>query len=1244
MAFNLFGTYSDKQIKKMKPTVDKILSLEGKYREMSDAELKACTPAFKERLNKGETLDDILPEAFAVCREASTRVLGMTHYPVQLMGGITLHNGDIAEMQTGEGKANPVDTPLPTPDGWKVVGDIKVGDMLFDRLGNPTKVLAVYPQGKIDTYEIELTDGRTVKCAAEHLWNVYTGYNRKNTKTMMTIDMYEKGALAKRGYNFALPTASAVQYDEVEFKISPYAMGCMLGDGCKNQNGNFVMSSSDEEMVDRVAKEIGATRYQKNKCTYDWYFYPSEEKNRLCVRDVDEKYEELLTDTYCYEKYIPMEYKIASIEQRMELIRGLMDTDGNIDGSNENGIIRYNLSFSTSSERLKNDFMEIIYSLGYSCSSHLHRKAGVRNAKHDQYVVRINVPNEVKPEFFNLKRKKDIAIKASAIKKKRDYDRVSIKDIRKLEEQTEQVCFVVDNEEHLFLIGQYVVTHNTLVGTLPAYLNGLTGKGVHVVTVNDYLAKRDSEWNGKLFRWLGLSVGLIYSGQDNDEKKKAYECDITYGTNNEFGFDYLRDNMARSKTQQVQRGHAYAIIDEVDSILIDEARTPLIISGKGRDASQLYSTVDAFVRTLKCTKVVEVETKASIESQSDGDYILDEKHRTTSLTQKGIEKAEKYFRIDNLMDLENVELLHHIQQSIKAHGAMKRDIDYLVQDGKVLIVDEFTGRVMHGRRFNGGLHQAIEAKEKVQIASESKTMATVTFQNLFRMYDKMSGMTGTAMTEEEEFREIYGLRIVTIPTNKPNQRIDNNDQVYMSTDAKLNAIVDKIMECHEKNQPVLVGTTSVEKSEILAKRLKARTRNFNVLNAKNHEKEADIVAEAGRAGAITIATNMAGRGTDIMLGGNPDHMAKTWLKKNQFCEELLSPGNPKDADKHMVEELLAQADAHGDVDDENIIKTREKFVEMRDKFKAETAQEAEDVRNNGGLFVIGTERHESRRIDNQLRGRSARQGDPGETLFFLSLEDDLLRLFGGEMVQNVVRNSGMTGNEVLHLSILTKQIEKAQKKLEGFHFEQRKNVLKYDDVMNMQRNEMYAARQKVLDGESVETEVMDFYGDVIEDMIEKYTDNNIADWNRHGLNATFCPWLCTEEELATDDKNAIITTVKEKGKALIEEKRSIIGNDNMQDLFRFCLLRAVDMHWTEHINNMDQLKQGIHLRGYGQKDPVVAYRNEGYELYDDMNEKIQETCIDALLRIKVEMKPSPMTITNTPTLPRKNSVTKKKRR
>ena len=887
MAFNLFGTYSDKQIKKMKPIVDKIVSMEGKYRAMSDAELKACTPAFKERLNKGETLDDILPEAFAVCREASTRILGMTHYPVQLMGGIVLHNGDIAEMATGEGKS--------------------------------------------------------------------------------------------------------------------------------------------------------------------------------------------------------------------------------------------------------------------------------------------------------------------------------------------------------------------LVATLPAYLNGLTGKGVHIVTVNDYLAKRDYELNGKLLKWLGLSMGLIYSGQDNDEKKKAYECDIIYGTNNEFGFDYLRDNMARSKNNQVQRGHAFAIIDEVDSILIDEARTPLIISGKGRDASQLYQAVDTFVRTLKCTKVVEVETKESIESQTDGDYVLDEKHKTTSLTQKGIEKAEKYFRIDNLMDLENVELLHHIQQSIKAHGAMKKDIDYVIQDNKVMIVDEFTGRIMHGRRFNGGLHQAIEAKENVKIAAESKTMATITFQNLFRMYDKMSGMTGTAMTEEEEFREIYGLRIVTIPTNKPNQRIDNNDQVYMSTEAKLNAIVEKIMECHEKNQPVLVGTTSVEKSEILAKRLKARTRDFNVLNAKNHEKEADIVAEAGRAGAITIATNMAGRGTDIMLGGNPDHMAKTWLKKNQFCEELLSPGNPKDADKHMVEELLAQADAHGDVDDENIIKTREKFVELRDKFKAEIAQEAEDVKNSGGLFVIGTERHESRRIDNQLRGRSARQGDPGETIFFLSLEDDLLRLFGGEMVQNVVKNSGMTGNEVLHLKILTNQIEKAQKKLEGFHFNQRKNVLKYDDVMNMQRNEIYTERQKVLDGHNVESDINEFYDDVIEDMVEKYIDGEPSNWNKKGLKAAFCPWLCKEEDLDLTEKDAIIRTVKEKGKALIEEKRATIGDENMQDLLRFCLLRAVDIHWTDHIDNMEQLKRGIGLRGYGQKDPVIAYRNEGYELYDDMNEKIQETCIDALLRVKVEMRPAETTA-SAPVAPRKNNITKKKRR
>ena len=787
----------------------------------------------------------------------------------------------------------------------------------------------------------------------------------------------------------------------------------------------------------------------------------------------------------------------------------------------------------------------------------------------------------------------------------------------------------------------------TLVATLPAYLNALSGEGVHVVTVNDYLAKRDSEWMGKLYRWLGLTVGLIVPGLDGAARRKAYNADITYGTNNEFGFDYLRDNMVTYKANMVQRGHAYAIVDEVDSILIDEARTPLIISGRGEDSSSLYTQVDQFVRSLRKSVVVELESKEEADDQADGDYVVDEKHKTATLTASGIRKAEEYFKVENLAAAENMTLVHHIEQAIKAHGVMKKDIDYVVKDGEVIIVDEFTGRLMIGRRYNEGLHQAIEAKEGVHIASESKTLATITFQNYFRMYKKLSGMTGTARTEATEFTEIYGLNIVTVPTNRPNIRKDYPDVVYSTVAGKYRAVIDQVMECHAKGQPVLVGTVSVEKSEILAKMLQKRTRDFNVLNAKNHEREAEIVAQAGKKGAITIATNMAGRGTDIMLGGNVPYMAKAALKKELHRELTRDLDQRKDEYEHAkarakatgaelptppeadidarLEFLLTECDGHADTDDAEVLNARKRFDELCAEFEPEVKREAEAVREAGGLFIIGTERHESRRIDNQLRGRAGRQGDPGASRFFLSLEDDLMRIFGGERVQNLMNTLGLEEDMPIENKLITNTIESAQKKLEASNFAIRKQVLQYDDVMNQQREIIYKQRQMVLNGEDISSNLHDMMRQSIDDACANYLNGETPDdWDFAGLRRHFMNWLClptdfnyTTEQLNGLTREGIADELYKRGMDILTAKEAKYGAPMMRELERICLLRNVDSKWMDHIDNMDQLKQGMGLRGYGQHDPVVEYRIEGFAMFDEMVASIREDAVHMLLTIEV---------------------------
>ena len=744
----------------------------------------------------------------------------------------------------------------------------------------------------------------------------------------------------------------------------------------------------------------------------------------------------------------------------------------------------------------------------------------------------------------------------------------------------------------------------TLVATLPVYLNALTGKGVHVVTVNDYLAKRDSEWMGKLYKFLGLSVGLVIAGMNPKEKQEAYACDITYGTNNEFGFDYLRDNMVIYKNQLVQRGLNYAIVDEIDSILIDEARTPLIISGRANQSSDLYKKANDFVKRLTPKVIVEEDVKdeAQAEDNEKYDYIVDLKAKSASLTQKGIKKAEEEFHLENFNDIENSTLVHHVNQALRAHGVMKRDIDYIVKDGEVLIVDEFTGRIMYGRRYNNGLHQAIEAKEGVKIADESKTLATITFQNYFRMYDKLSGMTGTAMTEEAEFEEIYNLDVIEIPTNKPMIRDDQNDVIYKNENAKFNAIVESIKASHEKGQPVLVGTVSIEKSEKLSRILKKEGIKHEVLNAKFHEKEAEIVAQAGKFGAVTIATNMAGRGTDIMLGGNSEYLAKQEMKKNKVPENLIEESN-----------------TYYETDDQDILRAREEFKKLEKKYDEEIKEEKEKVIAAGGLKIIGTERHESRRIDNQLRGRSGRQGDPGESRFYIGLDDDLMKIFGGDIVTKVYNTLGADEDMPIESRLISKAVENAQKKVEGRNFSIRKNVLQYDDVMNVQRTVIYEQRREVLDGKNLKESILKMMDSVVELIVdshivdgEEVNKESIAQDIETNLGISDVAALKTEKF----DRNALVDELIAKVHEIYASKEIEFGEENLRELERVVMLKIVDQKWMDHIDNMDELKKGIGLRGYGQQDPVVQYRLEGTEMFDDMIEDIRMDVVKILLNIR----------------------------
>ena len=784
----------------------------------------------------------------------------------------------------------------------------------------------------------------------------------------------------------------------------------------------------------------------------------------------------------------------------------------------------------------------------------------------------------------------------------------------------------------------------TLVATLPAYLNGLTGRGVHIITVNDYLAKRDKEWMGKIYEFLGLTVGCIVHGITNKERKEAYKSDITYGTNNEFGFDYLRDNMVIYKSEMVQRPLYFAIVDEVDSILVDEARTPLIISGKGDKSTSLYEMADRFAKTLSSRIIDQSETKSDPFNreikEETVDFTIDEKAKSVSITEKGTAKAESFFGLENLSDVNNMEIAHHINQALKAKSIMKRDTDYVVKDGEVIIVDEFTGRLMYGRRYSAGLHQAIEAKEGLNVRSESKTLATITFQNYFRMYEKLSGMTGTAKTEESEFREIYNMDVVEIPTNKPVIRDDLADAIYKDEAAKFNAVVDEIKEKHSKGQPILVGTITIEKSEALSKLLKKEGIAHEVLNAKYHEREAEIVAQAGRFGAVTIATNMAGRGTDIVLGGNPDFLAKLDMKK-----------------KGIDDELISYVDSSIETDDEDIIAVRELYKELEEKYKKETDEENKKVIAAGGLHIIGTERHESRRIDNQLRGRAGRQGDPGSSRFYIGLDDDLMRLFGGERMQNLVATLKMPDDEPLEHSILTKSIENAQKKVEGNNFAIRKHVLQYDDVMNKQREVIYGERRKVLEGEDLKDHISEMVKNLVDMNIEIYTRASKfpEEWDLAGLENQMIDLFNFEEDfldksdLENMTKESLTEEIMKKAESKYKSREDQFGEERFREIERVILLQVVDTKWMDHIDAMDQLRQGIGLRAYGQQDPVRAYQTEGFDMFDEMTRNIWQDTVKFLYQVenseKVERKKvAEPTIANRDGVVKNKTVVKKERK
>lgn len=1204
----ILGAGQDKLIKQYAKQVDKINAMEPEIKEMSSEQIEAELAAIRSAIEAGENATDYTNRVFALGRESIFRATGKRAYDVQLIGAMALNDGHIAEMATGEGKAVILKTAIPTPEGWRKAGEIKIGDRVFGPDGKPTTITGVYPQGKKEVFEVELKDGRIIECAEDHLWSVYSSYHKGKMKTLTTGEMIKQGAKAfqgkeYRGYKFHLPTSKAVEYSEKNLSLDPYVMGLMLGDGCRNDAGNFKVSCSIEDRanVDYIAESIGAVYHCKEDKNFIWNFYSKYNGKgrgkgnvRIKISDVAPKYEELLSNVYCHEKWIPEEYKLGSIEQRWALVQGLMDSDGNIYGKN-NG--RYNMQFSTTSEKLRDDFMEVIYSLGLSCNWRCSRKAGVRTAKHDQYTITFSVPNELKANFFRLERKKSVAIEARNKVKKRDYERIAIKDIRKTGRFEEQVCFTVDHPDHLFLVGNYVVTHNTLTSNFAILMNVIAGKQVHVVTVNEYLSGRDADLCRQSLEGTGVSVGYIYNQQPKESKKEAYACDVVYGTPSEFGFDYLRDNMVVDINDKVQKKHDYAIIDEIDSILIDEARTPLIISGAGSNDVAIYKAFALAVQGLR----------------QGVHFEMDEAKKTISATEKGLQMVEKQLGIDDLYSQEYNQLPRYFKQALTAQFLYHRDKDYIVQNGEVKIVDPNTGRIMEGRRWSEGLHQAIEAKERVEIQQENDTLATVTLQNFFRLYDKLSGCTGTAMTEDAEFRKTYGMGVVAVPTARPVIRQDMPDVVYKSVKAKFEAIADKIAELNANNQPVLVGTVSVENSERLSKLLTQRGIKHFTLNAKNHEKEAHIVAQAGRAGAVTIATNMAGRGTDIILGGNPDEMLES------YKAAILAQRTP-DSETGKIDDFIPQAE----------------LDEAMRQIKEICKKEQEMVLEAGGLAVIGSERHESRRIDNQLRGRSGRQGDPGYSQFYISLEDDLMRLFGQERMEAIkhfMDKAELEDDVPLDAPMISKAIERAQRQVESMHFESRKHTLEYDDVLNKQRLAIYAERDMLLGQDDVDMKLDDLESSVADDLAYEYCPPSAPpeDWEYEKLMVAYAYLaggritdvrFLQQGSPGMDSTEGVAHTILWHLRDEYDSKEKVLGKENMTNIAKRVMLTSVDDAWKDHLNYMDYLKSGIGLRSYGQRDPLIEYKDEAYKAFEFMVDNMYQSALTSIMSMAVDAIPA----------------------
>lgn len=1137
----MFNLFKKDYLKKAEREYMKIDALGKKYSSMSDEELKKQTQKFKEDISNGASLDGILPDAFALVRESCDRVLGKRPYPVQMVGGIVLHNGQIAEMKTGEGKANPVTFPIPTPDGWKTCGDIKVGDMLFDKYGKPTKVLGVYPQnGKKMVFNVNFADERVVPCANEHLWDVYDKCdNFKEKRTLTAKELLDQDKLHPG--RFYIELSEAVEYDEISFPDSP----------------SMVVYEFFENI--RQVNELSSDRIQ---------------------RLGEDGRKELI------EKSLVNDYLISSIDQRWEMLDAFFKFFGNQEDQ-----IGYKMTIPTDNETVIDFVSELIYSLGMAVKKHSSNGSTT----------------------FKILSDTDGVIGSKLIQIT-GIDRMA-------GQRVPMVCFEVDNEEHLFLVGDYIVTHNTIVSAAPIYLNALSGK-VHVITVNDYLAERDKNEIGKVLNFLGVSVGLIYPQMPKKEKQEAYSCDVIYGTNKEFGFDYLRDNMAKDKTELLQSGLNFAIIDEVDSVLIDEARTPLIISGQGFSGPDLYKLADYCVRNLEKgimpKELTKMESAVNLLSNENDfsekeriamkDYIVDEKDKMVVLTDQGVEKVEQMLGL-SLAAEENVDISHHIHQALVAYGTMKKDENYIVKDGKVQIVDDFTGRVLDGRRYSDGLHQAIEAKEKVEIQEENKTLATISLQNYFRLYDKIAGMTGTAKTEEIEFRDIYKMNVVQIPTNLPVIRDDREDLIYITEEEKLKCVIEDIKKHHSTGQPVLVGTPTIEQSEIVSRMLKKEGIKHNLLNAKNNELEAHIIAQAGTKGAITIATNMAGRGTDIMLGGNPEFLAIEDLERNGLTEEEIN---------------IATNFIPAENEDEQLLKDR--YQELLLKQKGICKKRAEEVRRLGGLHVIGTAKHESRRIDNQLRGRSGRQGDPGSSQFFLSLDDDVIRIFAGPSIKNAAKNLGLKHCEPIRNKQLVNMVETAQKRFETKNFDIRKNTLEYDDVNNIQRQIIYKERAGIVNGDiNVSSKMEEYIKDTAKAIVQK---TNLALKNEQdetkrtkALNNVLKEFVGIDEDVLTkttsrkEEERAVADILLKKYNKQTNEMKK--NNYDAEKIQNNGALQIIDQHWIDYITAIQNLRDLTSMTGYGNTKPVDVYKARSLEMFNDLLSRIKADIVYFILNYQV---------------------------